>query len=618
MTTAALAVSPSTTIPRWQFWRSPTDQPRWARPLLLVVASLATVSYAWGIAAQKPHIYYAAAARSMSLNWHNFFFAAFDPDAIISIDKLPGALWIQAVSVHAFGPHVWAVVLPQVIEGVLTILLLYRVVRRTAGPVAGAVAVVVLACTPVVVSLDRGNIPDTLLILLLLAAVDRTFTAIERGRAGNLWLAGLFVGLAFQVKMVQAWVAIPLLALAYLIAAAKPLRRRLADVAVFGVVGLVVSLSWITVVGLIPAGRRPYVDGGGGDSLFDQVFRYNALSRADSGFNVGSGTFALDGQQSYRSQLVLGPQNRLDHVFTGGGGRSGGWLVPLALIALVTLVLLARRGARDLRVVAALIIWGGWLLIHLVVFLVVGTVNPYYLAVLAAPVAALIGWGTVEFAKAEAAWIRRCGVLAVVATVLYGTWLLAPAPAAMRWVTTAVALALCVVAVIIRGRYSIAALLIAALAAPAVAATALVVDGYGALDMPFESRATRQVTQDSIASALASGPQLITLAHRMFPDAHYPIVTYTGILASPFIFTTAAPVPAFGGFTGSARAMTTADLDRLTAQGQIGFALVTPSDDDRVRWIQQHCKALPPDEHDSVRAYACGPVRHAEPPATHR
>ncbi|WP_194289725.1 ArnT family glycosyltransferase [Nocardia macrotermitis] len=616
MTTAAIVVSPSDAGFRWQFWRSPGDQPGWARPVLLLVAALAGVSYAWGMAGQEPQIYYAAAARSMAMNWHNFLFAAFDPDAVISVDKLPGALWVQAVSVHVFGPHVWALVLPQVVEGVLTVLLLFRVVHRTAGPVAGVVAVVVLACTPVVVSLDRGNIPDTLLILLLLLAVDRTFTAIESGRTRNLWLAGLFVGLAFQVKMVQAWVAIPLLALAYLIVATSSVRRRLADVAVFGVVALVVSLSWMTIVSLIPANRRPYVDGGG-DSLFEQVFRYNALSRADSGFGVGAGSFEVGGQQNYRSQLVLGPENRLDHVFTGGGGRSGGWLVPLALIALIALVVLARHRTRNLRVVAALIIWGGWLLIHLAVFLVVGTVNPYYLAALAPPVAALIGWGAVEFAKAESVWIRRCGVLAVVATVLYGGWLLAPASPVVRWTTVAVALVLCVVAVVVR-RYSIAALLIAALAAPAVAAASLIVDGYGALDMPFEPDASRRVTHDAVASALDSGPKLMTLAHNMFPSAHYPIVTYTGILAAPFIFTTGAPVPAFGGFTGSAQALTTADLARLTAQGQIGFALVTPSDDARVRWIQQYCKALPPDKNDSVRAYLCGPVRQTKPPVTHR
>ncbi len=561
------------------------------------------MSYAWGIAAQKPHIYYAAAVRSMSMNWHNFVFAAFDPDGIIGIDKLPGALWIQALSVRAFGPHVWAEVLPQVIEGVLTVLLLYRVVRRIAGPEAGTVAVVVAACTPVTVSLDRGNIPDTLLILLLLVAVDRTLVAVESGRSRNLWYAGIFIGLAFQAKMVQAWIAVPLVALAYLVTAGVTMRRRIADVTVFGVVALVISLSWMSVVGLVPTARRPYVDGSTHDSLFDQVFRYNALSRTDSAFNAGAS------QQSYRSKLVLGPDSHLDHVFTGGGGRSAGWLIPLALIALVWLIVLVRRRARTPQATAALVIWGGWLVIYLVLFLVIGTVNPYYLAVLTPAVATLIGWGTVEFARSESPRARGFGIAAVVATVLYGAWLLAPAPAAVRWTGAAAVLLLCVVAVVVRGRRAVAALLTAALVAPAVAAASLIVDGYGALDMPFESAATRRVTQTSIAESFAEGPKLVALAHRLFPGAHYPIIAENGILASPFLFTTGAEVPAFGGFTGSAPAMSTTDLARLAARGQIGFALITTSDDDRDTWIRQHCTELPSNGDDSVLAYACAKVR---------
>ena len=48
-------------------------------------------------------------------------------------DKLPGALWVQALSLRVFGFHIWALVLPQVIEGVLTILVLYRAVRGWPG-----------------------------------------------------------------------------------------------------------------------------------------------------------------------------------------------------------------------------------------------------------------------------------------------------------------------------------------------------------------------------------------------------------------------------------------------------------------------------------------------------
>ena len=112
--------------------------------------------------------FYGAAVRSMSENWHNFFFASFDPWGTISIDKLPGAFWVQALSVRIFGFHIWAFVLPQVVEGTLSVLLLYRVVRRVAGPGAGLVAAAMLAVSPATILLNRGNISDTLLILLLL------------------------------------------------------------------------------------------------------------------------------------------------------------------------------------------------------------------------------------------------------------------------------------------------------------------------------------------------------------------------------------------------------------------------------------------------------------------
>jgi hypothetical protein len=73
---------------RWQLWLSPADQPAWARPLLLGFAAASAVLYAWG-SARELEVYYAAAVRSMSMSWYNFFYAAFDPDATVSIDSSP-------------------------------------------------------------------------------------------------------------------------------------------------------------------------------------------------------------------------------------------------------------------------------------------------------------------------------------------------------------------------------------------------------------------------------------------------------------------------------------------------------------------------------------------------
>ena len=243
-------------------WRSPADQPGWARPALLAIAAVAAVAYGWGMAGASVEPFYGAAARSMSESWHDFIFGAFDPAGTVTVDKLPGALWLQALSLRVFGFRIWALVLPQVVEGVLTILVLYRAVRRLAGPAAGLTAAVVLAVTPITVLLSRGNVSDSLLILLLVLAADATSAALLTGSLGQLLLAGAWVGLAFQAKMIQAWLALPALAAAYLLAApAARLRTRCAHVALAGLVAAVVSLSWMTAVSLVPSQDRPYVDG---------------------------------------------------------------------------------------------------------------------------------------------------------------------------------------------------------------------------------------------------------------------------------------------------------------------------------------------------------------------
>jgi 4-amino-4-deoxy-L-arabinose transferase-like glycosyltransferase len=101
--------------------------------------------------------YYEASVRTMSANAHDFLYGALDPAGTVTVDKLPGALWVQAVFVAVFGFHTWAMVLPQAIEGVLTVVFLYRAVSRLVGPTASVVAAAVLAISPSVVTLDRGN-----------------------------------------------------------------------------------------------------------------------------------------------------------------------------------------------------------------------------------------------------------------------------------------------------------------------------------------------------------------------------------------------------------------------------------------------------------------------------
>ena len=352
----------------------------------------------------------------MSGSWHNFFFGAFDPWGTVSVDKLPGAFWIQALSLRVFGFHVWAIVLPQVVEGTLTVLVLYRAVRRVAGAGAGLVAAVALAVTPVTVLLNRGNISDSLLILLLVLAADAATAAYMSGRLRPLVLAGLWVGLAFQAKMLQAWLVLPAIYMAYLLAApALSLARRYGHIAVSAAVALAVSISWMTIVTVVPAPDRPYVDGNCNNSVFSQVFLYNGADRLSG--RVLDQPGCTPPPVSVQATTAGGaPTHALDkgpaRFLAGSLGRDAAWLFIPAVVALGGILVARRRRPRTDPWRAAAVLWGLWMVLTWGFFASSHFLNAYYLAALTPPMAALCGLGL------ALAWRMRTESRLVPATVL--------------------------------------------------------------------------------------------------------------------------------------------------------------------------------------------------------
>src|SRR5947208_16828194 len=81
--------------------------------------------------------YYPAAIRSMLDNWHNFFFAAYDPGGFVSIDKPPVGFWLEAASAKIFGFNSVSILLPQALADVLSVLLASYLLRRHLPSVAG-------------------------------------------------------------------------------------------------------------------------------------------------------------------------------------------------------------------------------------------------------------------------------------------------------------------------------------------------------------------------------------------------------------------------------------------------------------------------------------------------
>jgi 4-amino-4-deoxy-L-arabinose transferase-like glycosyltransferase len=626
------APAPASGTPRWRRfltpWRSPADQPSWARPALLGIAVVAAVAYGWGMAGASVEPFYGAAARSMSENWHDFIFGAFDPAGTVTVDKLPGALWMQALSLRVFGFHIWALVLPQVVEGVLTILVLYRAVRRLAGPAAGLTAAAVLAVTPITVLLSRGNVSDSLLILLLVLAADATSAALLTGSLRQLLLAGVWVGLAFQAKMIQAWLVLPALAAAYLLAApAAKLRTRCAHVALAGLVTAVVSLSWMTAVSLVPSQDRPYVDGSPDDSVYTQVFDYNGLGRLTGNWASLAGPPSPVVAAARKSGRLLtaetmGIKASWHRLLAGPFAAGSGWLLPAAVAGALGVLLSRRRLGRRDPLRAAVVLWGGWWLV-LAVFFSVGTyLNSYYVAALVPAVAALCGAGIA--ACGPRPWPARVRLI-VAATVLgcvgYGAYLIsgtATGPVELTLVALVVAVAataqLLLPASGQAGHLTAVAFAGAAvLLLPAAASVSCVIRGLGPFDTPFESPKTAHNNQ----VLAAAGPHISQAVQRLElqrPPGDALFGTDTSGLAEDDILYGGREVLPIGGFLGNVPAPTLATLQADIRRGYVGgFVLPVspPGPDPRVRWIESHCARQPPPPGRPPVPYAtffCGPA----------
>ncbi len=87
--------------------------------------------------------------------------------------------------------------------------LLYDAVRRAAGTPAGLAAAAALAVLPESVLTARSDTMDSVMMLLVIAALWLTIVACQSGRRRTIVLAGVVLGLAFNVKLLEALVAVP-------------------------------------------------------------------------------------------------------------------------------------------------------------------------------------------------------------------------------------------------------------------------------------------------------------------------------------------------------------------------------------------------------------------------
>src|SRR6266702_4391717 len=470
------------------------------------------------------NLYYAAGVRSMLDNWHNFFFVSFDPGGFVTIDKPPLGFWLQVLSAKLFGFTAFSVYLPQALAGVLSVLLLYHLVRRHFGVVAGLLAALALAISPISVLTNRNNTIDSTLVLVMLLGAWAVLRAAETGKLRWLLLCAAFAGLGFN-----------------------GIQRLLGQ---FGFGSRTTgSTSGNTTRSFPPAGT--------GSGTFTGDFP-----------RPGTGTIGSGGSST--GMFNTGNPGLL-RLFNEPLGGQIVWLLPMALLGMLALAWQRRPQFRENREQQSLLLWGTWLLTMAVFFSVATFFHQYYLSTFAPAICALFGIGVVVMWRdyQRAGWRGWLLPLALLLTALEQIHIIVSNPSWGTWLIPLIALP-CALA---------AAIMFAARLLPRlrvnmrVVALALCV-ALLALMLTSAVWSTIPVLADQAVSLPVAGPSgqtgggfggsgstantaLIKYLEAHKGSAKYLVAVVSSNEADSIILETNQPVMALGGFSGSDPILTT-------------------------------------------------------------
>ena len=365
------------------------------RPELLGLMLLTAVLNLWALSENGwANQYYSATVRSMTSSWHNFLYGSFDVAGVMTVDKPPLALWVQAASAKLFGFSSLSMLVPQALMGIAAVALVYDLTRRVFGRPAGFVAGLALATTPITVAISRHNNPDALLVLCCVAALWFVVRGLQDGRTRWIVLAGVATGLGFETKMAAALIVAPAIYAAWLWVAPRgrivALRQTLAS----GAALVAVGAAWPLLIALTPAGSRPWVSGTSDNSIWSLIVGYNGVGRL-SGQAGGPGGMAGGGGGGGGGGAFGGPAGVL-RLFDYSLGAQAGWLIGFALVGGIGILAATRLRRSDART--------GWLIASGGAFVgcaaafssAEGIFHPYYVSQLAPFTAVLVG-GSVGF-----------------------------------------------------------------------------------------------------------------------------------------------------------------------------------------------------------------------------
>jgi len=614
----------------------PQRFPLWERLALGAIMLASIIMNFYQLGANGFGSYYPPAVRSMMDNWHNFFFASYDPGGFVTIDKPPVGFWLQVLSSKIFGFTPFSVLLPQALAGVLSVLLLYHLVQRHFGTIAGLLAALGLALSPISIIINRNVTIDSTLALVLLLGAWAVLRAAETGKLRWLLLSAALVGLGFNIKMAEAYLVVPAFGLLYLLAAPKRIWVRVVHLALATLLLLVVSFSWIAAVDLTPASQRPYVGSTQDNSELSLAIGYNGIQRligrgggAGRGGVRPNGATTSNGTSTNRTNPTTGngsttnsgnggttgngsatnPGSAAQRAGAGGGlfatGNPGPlrlfteplagqivWILPLALLGLLALAWQRRPNFQVDLQQKSMILWGTWLLTTAIFFSVAGFTHQYYMTEMAPVIAALFGVGLVMMWRdyRRGGWKSWLLPLAIAATIAeqiyvlttYPTWgqILIPILAVLGILAVLV-----LVGAKIAPRFSGNTRIL--LPALAIGVLALMITPVVWAAIPIlQSKQGDQLTAGPLQgngggfgsgnadAANNSNTKLISYLQANQGNAKFLVAVPSSMSGDSIILATNKPVMALGGFSGSDPILTTNQLSTLIANGTVRFFLL--------------------------------------------
>jgi 4-amino-4-deoxy-L-arabinose transferase-like glycosyltransferase len=532
------------------------------------------------------NLYYAAGIKSMLESWHNFFYLAYDPGGFVSIDKPPLGFWLQALSAKVFGFHGWALILPEVLASVVSVMILYRLVSRVFGANSGLIASLILAVTPISVATARNNTIDSMLVFAVLAAAWMLFKAIEH-KEGLRWMiaSAIMIGLAFNIKMLEAYLVLPAFILLIILQRRITKLQKMKLLSIATIFLVFVSLLWAVIVDLTPIKLRPYVGSTNHNSVLELMLQHNAAGR----FNGVNNPFRF-----------LAPDL---------GGQIS-WLLPLAVISALFILWKAPL-LQPMRLTLQqrnVLFWIAWLIPMVVSFGAATLFHRYYTVMMAPAIAALSGVGLVRLWQAavkrkQSGWILFAGILLLAIFAITIAWSYSQIRLPLSFTIGGLAAAsLMAIVFMLRRQQSTVFMhtfakvtcMLALLTGPIVWSVTPSVFGATGSD-PV---AGPELVHRHVANPETMEDEQLTdylLAH--YVKGSYLVATLKAATASPFILDTGLPVLTLGGYNGTDPILTQGNLQLLAQKGVVHYFLVSKSvminkNKYYTAWIQQHCQIV--------------------------